>query len=437
MLLLLIAVLWLAGGASRADALGQTIVRGAAWAALGAAALFGTRPRLADARPVALLLGAAILLAAVQLVPLPPALWQALPGRAILSEAASLSGQPQPWRPWAIVPSAAWNALSSLVVPLAVLVLTTGSRPEERECLPGVMLVLIGMSALFGLLQFSGSVFTNPLVNDTMGQVSATFANRNHFALFVAFGCALAPPWAFLGGRKPGWRGPVALALLPLFALIILGSGSRAGMIVGLIALTAGLAMTWRPLRRELGRYPRWVGWTLAGGSGAAIVALVMLSVVSDRAVSINRVLLLDTGQDMRQRGLPTVISMIHDYFPVGSGLGGFDPMFRMREPFELLKLTYFNHAHNDYLEIVLDAGIVGLLLLVAAIGWWAWQSVRAWRQAEVLPRLGSTLLLLALIASLFDYPARTPLVMASVVIAALWLNGTCNPTRPALPAGG
>lgn len=436
LLLLLIATVWLAGGASRADAYGQVVVRGAAWAALFGAALFGAQPRLRDARPVTLLLGASILLAMVQLVPLPPAMWQALPGRAILGEAATLSGQAQPWRPWAIVPGAAWNALSSLAIPMSVLLLATGIRPDERGRMPGVMLVLIGASAFLGLLQFSGKVFTNPLINDTMGQVSATFANRNHFALFVAFGCALAPAWAFMGGGRPGWRGAVALGLLPIFALIILASGSRAGMIVGMIGLVAGLVISWRPLRRELARYPKWVGWTMVGGFAAAVVALVAISVVADRAVSINRVFALDTGQDMRQRGLPIVLEMIRTYFPAGAGLGGFDPMFRMREPFSLLKLTYFNHAHNDYLEILLDAGVFGVALLAVAVGWWLWASVRAWRRTEVLPRLGSTLILLVLIASLFDYPARTPLIMASVVIAGLWLNGTRNSARPALPVG-
>lgn len=437
MLLLLIAALWLAGGASRADASGQIIVRVAAWATMCAAALFGAPSRLSEERPIVLLLGAAVLLAAMQLVPLPPALWQALPGRALASEAATISGQSQPWRPWAMVPGAAWNALSSLAIPVAILLLTTGSRPEERRLLPSIMLFLICVSAFLGLLQFSGKVFTNPFVNDTMGQVSATFANRNHFALFIAFGCAIAPAWTFLGGRRPGWRGPVTLGLLPIFILIILASGSRAGMLAGLVGLAAGLAMAWRPLRQELGRRPPWVGWALVGGLVAAIILLTALSIAADRAVSISRALTLDNGHDMRQRGLPTVIEMLRSYFPVGSGAGGFDPMFRMNEPFDLLKITYFNHAHNDYLEIVLDAGIAGLLVLICAIGWWLWKSFHAWRQVEVLPRLGSILLMLVLIASMFDYPARTPLVMATMVIAGIWLNGTRDLVRPALPVRG
>ena len=100
--------------------------------------------------------------------------------------------------------------------------------------------------------------------------------------------------------------------------------------------------------------------------------------------------------------------------------------MFRMHEPLSLLKLTYFNHAHNDLIEIVLDAGLPGLALLVAGIAWWAMASLRAWRTEpgmdHALPKLGSAMLLFVLLASGFDYPARTPMIMAAIVLAASWL---------------
>jgi len=111
----------------------------------------------------------------------------------------------------------------------------------------------------------------------------------------------------------------------------------------------------------------------------------------------------------------------------VGSGFGGFDPIFRINEPFDLLKTTYFNHAHNDFLEIVLDGGLPAALLLAGALAWWGYASFRAVRSTlvapdDVPPLLGSALLLLLCIASLFDYPARTPMMMAMTIIAAIWL---------------
>lgn len=426
LLAIFLGVLLLAGGGSQAELLGQVVVRAAAWVALIIFVLFGNRAS-SVARPVFLLALAALALALLQLVPLPPGLWQALPGRALLSEAAAASGQAQPWRPWSIVPDATFNAASSLVVPFAVLLLTTGLRENEWQWLPGMLLALVLLSSLAGLLQFSGAPFDNVLINDLQGKVSGTFANRNHFALFMALGCLIVPAWAFPAGRSSGWRGPAGLGLLLLFTLTIIASGSRAGTIIGVLAVAIGLVLARSGIRRTLIRYPRWVTWGLIVGVVVAISIAVLLSVAAGRAVSIDRAFAVEQGRDMRVRALPTVLAMTREYFPFGSGLGAFDQVFRMHEPDKLLKSTYFNHAHNDWLEIVLDAGLPGLLLLLIAVGWWGRASVQAWwttpERHNAMPRLGSAMLLLILIASVFDYPARTPMIMAMAVIAGIWLS--------------
>lgn len=436
LLLALLAVLLLAGGASREDVLGQVVVRASAWLALAMAAVFGPRPALRGLGPVLLLLSLAIALPLLQLVPLPPAIWQMLPGRQILTAAAS--GSDQPWRPMTMTPGATLNAAWSLVVPLTVLMLLAGLRPDEQAKLPAVLLVLAGSAMIVGLLQFSGVHIANPFVNGTPGQVSGTLANRNHFALLLAIGCLVAPAWAFGNDRRGSWRALLALASLILFVLTILASGSRAGMVTGLIAVVAGLVLIRREARRQLARGPRWIFPALVAGVVLVVGVLVTVSVFADRAESINRAMSTGVEGDMRRRGLPTVLEMIHSYFPVGSGLGGFDPMFRIHEPFSLLKPTYFNHAHNDFAEIVLDAGLAGLMVMAIALGWWAWATWCVWRRgsghAGALARLGSVIILLLMVASTVDYPARTPLMMAILVISGAWLSRGNDARGSALP---
>lgn len=428
LLLVLLAVLWLAGGASRADVPGQLVVRSTSWSLLVVIILFG-RVSLSTVRPVWIFTCAALALVLLQLLPLPPALWTILPGRALLLEASAASGQAQPWRPWSIAPGATLNAAFSLVVPFTVLLLAASLRDEERARLPTVLLVVVIASAILGLVQFSGSVLNNPLINATAGEVSGTFANRNHFALFMALGCPLAAVWAFGQGHRVGWRGPVGLGLVLLFVLIIMGSGSRAGLGLGAAGLLGAGLIVRHSLARTMQSYPRWVFPAVIAGSLIVIVLFVLVSLSADRAVSINRLMALDQGKDMRGRGFPVVLDMVATYFPVGTGIGSFNPLFRIHEPFGLLKPTFFNHAHNDLLEVALDAGLPGLVLLAAAIGWWGWASVAAWRtaskRAAVLPRLGSILLLLIIAASVFDYPVRTPMVMAVTIIAGVWLCGS------------
>lgn len=436
-LIVLLLTLWIAGGASRGDVSGQVIVRASSWILLAVFAVLGSRPSFDGVKPalVFLLLGLALALA--QLVPLPPLLWQSLPGREPFAEAVAATAQSQPWRPWSIVPDATHNATASLVVPLATLVFLASLKAEERSWVPSLLLCLVVSSALIGLLQFSGAQFNNPFINDSPGQISASFANRNHFALFLAFGCLLAPVWAFSGGRQSRWRGPIAVGLVLLFALTILASGSRAGILVGALALGIGLALSWQGIRRELRRAPRWALPALVAAIVGTVAIFVLISIAADRAESINRAFSINPGEDMRRRALPTVLAMIATYFPVGTGFGSFDPLFRMHEPLALLKRTYFNHAHNDFIEIVLDGGLPALLLLLSTLGWWAFATVRVWRGTEsrfMLSRLGSAMLLLVFIASAFDYPARTPMMMALIVIAAVWLSqGAAAATRSAL----
>lgn len=441
-LLALLGVIWLAGGASRPDVPGQAVVRGAAWLSLVIAILVVARIDMRPVRAVMFFIAAILASVLLQLFPLPPEMWQAMPGHEMLAQAAIASGEAQPWRPISLSPGATLNAASSLIVPIAVLIFVAGLTDSERSLLPGVLLGVVVASALVGALQFSGAGFANPFVNEDVGDVAGTFANRNHFALFLAVGCLLAPAWAFRDGRRAHWRGSVALALTLLFIVMILASGSRAGILVGVLALALALLLSWHGIRRELRRAPRWALPALIAGILATVAGFVLISIASDRAVSINRAMEIEVGADIRHRSLPTILSMIQEYFPFGSGYGTFDAAFRMHEPFDLLKLTYLNHAHNDFLEIALNGGVLGALLLVAALFWWAVASFRAWRPSagpsRMLPRLGSAVLFLVFVASAFDYPARTPLIMMVVVIAATWLNGiSFTPERAASIADG
>jgi O-antigen ligase len=437
LLLVFLLVLWIAGGASRADAFGQVVVRASSILILIILVVVGQRPPSLRAKPVCWILFASAVLVLLQLVPLPPSIWQALPGRELLAEAALAAGEEQPWRPWSIVPGATANAAFSLVVPLTMLLLLEGLRPEEQAWMPVILLTAILIAALVALLQFSGVSTDNPFVNDSPGQVSGPLANRNHLALLLALGCVIAPVWAFAGGR-PRRRLPFACGLILLFALMILAIGSRSGLVVGIVGIMLGLAITRNAIGRELRNAPPWLILVLVASILAVVAAFVMISVLTERTESLDRALSDELGDGRRGEAWPLVVAMIQAYFPAGSGFGSFDPVFRIHEPFDFLSLKYFNHAHNDFLEIILDSGIFGLALMLAAFGWIAVASARAWRAAgrsSWLQKLGSSILLLVALASLLDYPARTPMFMAIVVLAGFWL-ATAVPERahPALP---
>lgn len=442
-LLAYLVILWVAGGASRADVAGQVIVRMATTVGIVILLLGAPRPALRPVRMPAFLLAAATALVALQLVPLPFAIWQALPGRALMANfAIALDAGKHPWMPLSLDPAATTNALGALLAPVLVLTALAGMPASGRRWLLPTLVLLIAASGLFGLMQFSLGHFVNPLVNNTPWQVSGTFANRNHYALFLALGCVLAPAWA-LETQRLGWANALAMAwgLTLFFVMLLLVTGSRAGLLLGAIAIVIGLILTREAIQRRLRHAPRWLLPVMVFGAFGLVAGAVALSLGAGHAEALERLLAPGEGEDMRSRAFPTVMAMIRDYLPLGSGAGGFDTVFRIHEPFNLLKRTYFNHAHNDFLEIVLDTGLPGLALLVAAVGWWLSASARAWRagpgKEHLLPKLGSAMLFLILIASVVDYPARTPLMMTMVTISAVWLSDRLTGHDPsALPAG-
>lgn len=436
-LLLLMAfmtLLWVAGGASRGDTLGQALVRGGACATIAIALLSLARFEIHILRPIWFVLLAALAIPLAQLIPLPPGLWISSSGHNSLR----LAGD-DVWRALTLSPGATVNAAGALIVPSAVLVLLSQMSESQRARVVDLLLFFIGAAGLLGTILFSGAEFDNPFINDVRGQGSSVFANRNHFALLVAMGCVVAPVWAFMDLEGLRWRGPLSGALMLLFVLMVIATGSRTGLLLVSVSLVLSLVLVGKPIRRSLRGAPPWVFPVIASTAFIVLLLFVTLSFLADRVEAVDRLFSLTVTEDLRVRAQPTLLDMISTYFPWGGGVGSFDATFRVNEPDTLLAPQYFNQAHNDYLGIILDAGFAGAALLTASVLWWALATLKVLRapnhKSIMLGRLGSALLLLVLIASATDYPARTPTMMAVIVIAGAWLASASASTRqPALP---
>lgn len=420
----LFIILWIAGGASRADALGQVVTRAASWGVLIVTLLISTRAKASPSPVPARILAAAIALAGLQLVPLPPATWVALPGRETLTGSVAILGAVQPWRPLSLSPAGTLNALGSLIVPLAVLLVAVRLGTRQHWVLLSLILALVCAASVVATLEFSGVRYDNPFLNDRLEHVNGSFANRNHFALFAALGVMIAPVW---GLRDPSsrWKPLAGLGMVPLFLVVVLATGSRSGALLAIGALVVGLWMT----RAEIGtlrhRMPARLFWGIAAAGGALLIGVLAASIALDRAVSVDRAAGLEASDDVRVRTLPIVVNMISTYFPVGSGFGTFDPTFRIAETDEVLRPQYLNNAHNDLVQVVLEGGVLGAALLLIALVWWGKASLRAWRSGPSLAQMGSAIIGLTVLASITDYPARTPMIMAMIMVAAVWLSQT------------
>jgi O-antigen ligase len=120
-------------------------------------------------------------------------------------------------------------------------------------------------------------------------------------------------------------------------------------------------------------------------------------------------------------------------YFPVGSGFGSFDAVYRAGEPLTTLGPYYINHAHNDFLELALEGGVLALGILILGIIWFAVRTMRvisARRQPKSLALAGVAIIVVLLIGSTTDYPLRVPSLMAVMAIALVWLSEAGLRTR-------
>lgn len=425
-----IVLVFLMGGGARDDIQSLLVLRPAA-VGFGAWALLVAAPGdVKSVRTPLTLLFALMALMAIQLVPLPPGLWHALPGREGIVRRDSLVGLGEIWRPLSLSPSKTWNSLVSLVVPLAALLLVAVQPAANRVRIVEVLLLVAAASAVLGFAQVAGPA-DGPLYlyNITnAGTAVGLFANRNHHAAFLAATFPLLGWYLLFAVRNEAMLSRLWIAGAAgaggLWGLVIMMTGSRAGLVLFALALVivAGLfsfavkrgrfshnRRNPRPFSSAKARIAIWTG----------LVATVATMIwIVPQLPAYQRFGADDYIGDVRFTAAPTVLLIALDAFPAGTGFGSFEHVFKVYEPDALLKASYFNQAHNDILQLAVEAGLPGLVLLLLAIvfllarlrallPWLRRTDAEAWLAVTSLASIG----LLAL-ASAIDYPLRVPSLM-------------------------
>lgn len=431
-LLAFLALVALTGGASRGDVQSLILLRPLAVLALGFAVAGIARDDLRSARTPLILLVLLIVSVALQLVPLPPAVWAGLPGRAMFADVYGRLGLPVGWQPISLYPTLTMNSFLSLLVPFAALLLALRLPPGDR---PVVLkaLILIGVgSALLGLFQILGAP-GNPLYLYRVTNIAhpvGLFSNRNHQAVFLASLLPVMSAYLLLP-RKKETNQAVRIAACGGFAVflvpLMMATGSRAGagaMVLSLI-LTAWLLPP--VARRQIAIGRRTIDLRLVAVLGLVLL-VVALWLFSGRTESLTRLGEESVSDDLRFQTFETSRLMVERFFPFGSGFGTFADVYQIFEPVQLVGENYFNHAHNDILEVLLEGGAVAAALLVAAVVALAVEFLRIARRPlvsnaqDLYARVAAIVLVLFLFASAFDYPLRVPLVATLCAIMAVWL---------------
>ncbi|MEA3015119.1 MAG: hypothetical protein QOD42_3664 [Sphingomonadales bacterium] len=432
LLSLFLYIAFLFGGASRVDVPSQPVVRLAAVLAIAIFAAQLDRTGWRAIRPALLFLGAVAAIILVQLIPLPPETWAALPGRALYAEALGVAGLPPVWRPLSLTPDLTVNALLSVLPPLALILGLGVIGRKPYVLLVPIVLAAVAISAVVGVIQVSSGLFYLYRITNE-GSLVGFFANRNHQALFFAIAFPLLACWAASpsGDRTHAQlRNWVALCVGVALIPLLLVTGSRAGLMLGAIGIVAALAITVR-LRSERGMPI----FNLSLRAGllllipiAAGIAAVGATIYLARDEAIQR---LQEGptNELRSRNLPLIVELTRDHLPLGTGYGSFDTVFRSHEAHATLSEFYLNHAHNDWIEVVLEGGVLPIPLILLYLGWFALRAWRLWvgnrhRDSPMLGRAGTAIVAIVLIGSVLDYPLRTPFVAVLFALGSVWMLG-------------
>lgn len=359
-------------------------------------------------------LGAIVALPAVQLVPLPPSVWTALPGRELVVAAFAQAGAADAWQPLTLAPAA---TIQTLIQAIWLIVLFVAAVPLSRAAtdrmLDGILLLVV-LHITLGVVQVASKGSVGNFLSSSDGRyLIGFFANKNHSALFLCFGAILA--LVRFSPERVLHRSNAAITFfaVAILAVATIATTSRAGIV--LMALTLiGLALAFVDTR-SLYRPRVLIGAAALLGVGVAIAA----SLRTTQTVFAH---FGNASEDMRFLFWSWSSPMIEQFFPVGGGFGIFPDAFAHIEKLAWVKPTYVNHVHNEYIEMIIEAGVFPLVILAALAVLVARYARRAIAVRWTRPGregYGAAMIIgLCALHSVVDYPLRRMGVAAVFFIA-------------------
>ena len=290
-----------------------------------------------------------------QLLPLPVAPLGLLHAR--FAEVVTLSPQTVPvFHSVSLYPFATEMDLARLLLYGMVFALAafgTGER-EGAYRIMKVLAVFGFVVALFGIIQHAagnGKIYWFRELN-MGGTPYGPFVNKNHFAGFVGTIIPLSLGVAFRSRKME--RKLLFGFFAVVMAISLFFSLSRGGIISFFGAL---LVFSFVSFTRDMSKKKLIPVFLFV-----LVLSVYLLSLGISPVIE--RFARTDVTGEQRLAVWQGTLSAIRDFPVFGSGMGTFQYVFRLYQPDGLR--AYFDHAHNDYLEFLLEAGVVGGLIAAA-----------------------------------------------------------------------
>ena len=332
------------------------------------------------------------------------------------------------------------NSTKLVVVQLTTLLvyfaatLVFVDTPHRLAVLVRTIMIFGFLLAIFGLTQS----FTSPTKVYWMRELNQStafgpFINRHHFAGYMELTIAL-PLGLLLAGSITKEKWILYLFLAGLMGVALVMTSSRGGIIslVAEIVFLVIVTAIWRKHgeRRRVGSRVKGI-MTRVGLAAALIVGLFMGVMLLGGEFSLNRFIdsvNTDDPTTGRAHFWSVTLEMIKANPILGTGLGAYGVMYTRYDTRN--GLYRLEQAHNDYLQIFSDAGVVGGVLAFAFVvllfyrGFGRARSRDNFRRGVALAALGGCFGVL--VHSFFDFTLHTTSnALLFLVLAALaTLNG-------------
>ena len=300
----------------------------------------------------------------------------------------------------------------ALFFSVALTVFTTVARLRKTERFIAIFGFVI---AFFAILQS----FLSPdkiygIYEVRNAEPFGPFVNRHNFAALMELSLGL-PLGVLLAGAVERDQRLLYITAIILMAIALLMSGSRGGLVAMLaeVAVVFILATRARSGREKLIR-----------GAFAAVLLAVVIggTIYIGGESSLSRVAETAASENVtsnRSQIWSVTGSIIRSGFPLGTGLGAYGMAYTRFDP------TSGNgrveQAHNDYLQVAADAGLVGLVI-GAAFLFWLFRVGRAAAGVSNRYRRGVGIGALAacvgvLVHSLFDFVLHTTAISLMFIL--------------------
>ena len=255
------------------------------------------------------------------------------------------------------------------------VVLNNIGHRQAAGWVTGALLTIAAFASLYAIFQAltkSSQVWHFARAEQYIGRGSGPYICPNHLAGLLELALPLGLAHLFLGRVGHLSRIVIGYAVLVIVAGLA-ATQSRGGWVATALALLLFFAVL---LRQRGHRIPAMILLVLL--AGAAVWFVLEMRASSER---IRQALGDQKLNDIRLYIWPVATRIWQEHFWWGAGPGHFDPLFRLFRNLHVQARP--ERAHNDYLNLLADFGLAGMILALVLLGLLAWTVFRVWPHVQ------------------------------------------------------